>query len=210
MESHFVKQKELVTGVLMDSIGVIILAAGHSARMGMPKGLLAFKGTTLLEYSIQQALASNLVVGVVVAKDDKSYIPLLQQYDVQIIINDNYSLGPFYSIWLALKQVNFLSTFILPVDVPLVPVKILRRLIDKDYSAVKVKNKQGSGGHPLWINRELITYIKGLVPDRQLRLDHLIRKSCFNIKEVVVDHPYPYAKCNTLDDYQHFLASLAD
>lgn len=41
------------------NIAVIILAAGNSSRMGRVKQLLPYKGLTLLEFAIQQALQSK-------------------------------------------------------------------------------------------------------------------------------------------------------
>ena len=41
----------------MPSIGVLILAAGTSARMGQPKQLLPWKGTTLLNHTLKNAKA---------------------------------------------------------------------------------------------------------------------------------------------------------
>src|SRR6266478_5214042 len=39
-------------------IGVVILAAGASARMGRPKQLLLYRGQTLIRWAVESALAS--------------------------------------------------------------------------------------------------------------------------------------------------------
>ena len=46
------------------STGIVILAAGESTRMGEPKQLLAYRGTTLLQHTIETArtLAAPIVV----------------------------------------------------------------------------------------------------------------------------------------------------
>ena len=43
---------------MQDPCAIILLAAGTSSRLGKPKQLLAYKGTTLLTHSIQVALGS--------------------------------------------------------------------------------------------------------------------------------------------------------
>src|SRR5688500_16668103 len=41
------------------NIGVVLLAAGESSRLGTPKQLLLYDGQTLLQHSLQVANASN-------------------------------------------------------------------------------------------------------------------------------------------------------
>jgi molybdenum cofactor cytidylyltransferase len=43
----------------VSAVGLIILAAGGSSRLGRPKQLLSFQGTTLLRHIAETALASN-------------------------------------------------------------------------------------------------------------------------------------------------------
>ncbi len=50
----------------MDKIGIIILAAGESSRLGQPKQLLPFGGKTLLAHIADQALEANLEPVIVV------------------------------------------------------------------------------------------------------------------------------------------------
>ncbi len=50
----------------MDKIGIIILAAGNSSRLGRPKQLLPFAGKTLLTHIVDEALEAALKPVVVV------------------------------------------------------------------------------------------------------------------------------------------------
>ena len=45
---------------LLNSYGIILLAAGQSARLGKPKQLLNYKGKTLLAHSLQIAIETQL------------------------------------------------------------------------------------------------------------------------------------------------------
>ena len=85
--------------------GIIILAAGNSSRLGRPKQLLIFKGKTLIEWTIEAALATNFKPVVVVlgafADQVKEKIPLT----VSHLINDNWSDGMASSIAAGLAEI---------------------------------------------------------------------------------------------------------
>lgn len=85
--------------------GIIILAAGNSSRLGRPKQLLVFKGKTLIEWTIEAALATNFKPVVVVlgafADQVKEKIPLT----VAHLINDNWSDGMASSIAAGLAEI---------------------------------------------------------------------------------------------------------
>ncbi|MDY0904506.1 nucleotidyltransferase family protein [Pedobacter sp. CFBP9032] len=85
--------------------GIIILAAGNSSRLGRPKQLLIFKDKTLIEWTIEAALATKFKPVVVVlgafANQVKEKIPLT----VAHIINDNWSDGMASSIAAGLAEI---------------------------------------------------------------------------------------------------------
>ncbi|RZJ59988.1 MAG: nucleotidyltransferase family protein, partial [Flavobacterium sp.] len=51
---------------MQKSIGIIILAAGSSSRIGHPKQLLQYEGKTLLSHTVAQAMAVNETAVIVV------------------------------------------------------------------------------------------------------------------------------------------------
>jgi molybdenum cofactor cytidylyltransferase len=56
------------------SIGLILLAAGKSTRLGQPKQLLNYEGQTLLQHSLQVARTSDAhPVVVVLGADARSF-----------------------------------------------------------------------------------------------------------------------------------------
>ena len=85
--------------------GIIILAAGNSSRLGRPKQLLIYKDKTLIDWTIEAALATNFKPVVVVlgafADQVKEKIPLT----VAHIINDNWSDGMASSIAAGLAEI---------------------------------------------------------------------------------------------------------
>ena len=50
----------------MKNVGIIILAAGNSSRLGQPKQLLAYKETTLLKNTVKEAFLVPHAVVIVV------------------------------------------------------------------------------------------------------------------------------------------------
>lgn len=51
---------------VVTQVGIIILAAGQSSRLGKPKQLLPFRGTSLLRHAVQAAIQANIGPVVVV------------------------------------------------------------------------------------------------------------------------------------------------
>lgn len=80
-------------------IGVIILAAGSSSRLGHPKQLVEFKAKTLLQYIIDIADAFKFDSKVLVlgAKADEIYAKTNPK-NFKVIINENWQEGMSSSI----------------------------------------------------------------------------------------------------------------
>ena len=81
----------------MPSIGVLILAAGTSARMGQPKQLLPWKGTTLLNHTLKNAKAISPDVLVVLGASAERIAAQLPS-DVPRVLNSKWQSGMGTSI----------------------------------------------------------------------------------------------------------------
>ena len=80
-------------------IGIIILAAGNSSRLGTPKQLLAYNGKTLLQHSLQAAFDSVARPVIVVLGADSNRIKKQTDFKAShIIVNDNWQEGMASSI----------------------------------------------------------------------------------------------------------------
>lgn len=117
-------------------IGLIILAAGASVRMGKPKQSLEFKGRTLLQRAVQTAYDSKCRPIVVVLG---SRIDILKNeikdFDVQIAENADWENGMSSSIKIGLEKVlemnNQISGVVIMVcDQPFVSAELINRLIE--------------------------------------------------------------------------------
>jgi molybdenum cofactor cytidylyltransferase len=80
-------------------LGITILAAGSSRRLGRPKQLLKAGGATLLGHAVQAALGcGSLPVVVVLGAHHQAILPLLQGLPVQICINPYWHQGMASSV----------------------------------------------------------------------------------------------------------------
>ncbi len=83
----------------MSSIAVIVLAAGGSRRMGVPKQLLRVGGRSLLRHAVDAALGSSCrPVVVVLGANAEAIRPELEGLPVQIVQNARWAEGLSASI----------------------------------------------------------------------------------------------------------------
>ncbi len=86
--------------------GIIILAAGSSSRLGRPKQLLNYKGKTLLQTVINEALETNCQPVIVVLGAHAKEITALHQYnEINMVINENWETGMASSIITGLSTI---------------------------------------------------------------------------------------------------------
>ncbi len=75
-------------------MGLIILAAGGSTRLGQPKQLLLFRGKTLLKHTVEQALNSRCHPIIVVLGSQAEQIELeINSFPIIIVKNLNWQQG---------------------------------------------------------------------------------------------------------------------
>jgi len=84
-------------------LGVVIIAAGDSSRLGQPKQLIKFKGITLLERAINTAkkISDNMVC--VLGFQANELIEQLQIKSSQLVVNRKWQQGMGSSIALGMK-----------------------------------------------------------------------------------------------------------
>jgi molybdenum cofactor cytidylyltransferase len=118
------------------SIGLIILAAGASTRMGSPKQLLQFSGKSLIRHSVQTALASKCFPVIVVLGANKDLIKLeLEDLPVFVAENPDWKQGMASSIHAGLDMLltvfpGVKGTIIMLCDQPFVNTLFINNLVD--------------------------------------------------------------------------------
>lgn len=88
-----------------DNVGIVILAAGSSSRLGSPKQLLTYKDTTLLRHTIREAVAvNNASVLVVTGANNELIEKDILKVDVKASFNPDWESGMASSIVCGLKK----------------------------------------------------------------------------------------------------------
>ena len=143
-------------------INVIILAAGRSERMGSPKPLLPFQGTTLLEFQVSSVTNMGMIPIVVLGfhrQEILSTLPDLAKNSF-IAINSEPGRGQFSSLKTGLLYTGPNSVFVLPIDTPAPQPGVWNALLEqsKDHwvAIPKFKNR---GGHPVWLSPDFCAHL---------------------------------------------------
>lgn len=153
-------------------IGIVILAAGSSSRLGQPKQLLSYKGTTLLRYVAETACsAAPTRVAVVLGAHMESLQCELQTCDVTVIENNEWEEGLSSSIRAALHLLgNDLDAILfMTVDQPLVDERLLHSIILtylQSSSRVVASSYGGTAGIPALFDRTLFPDLLRLKGDQ--------------------------------------------
>lgn len=119
----------------MSTIGLMILAAGASTRMGTPKQLLPFQGRSLLRYMTEVAITSCCAPVVVVLGSQAERIKLeIDALAVHIVKNQQWAEGMGTSIaagMTALTTINpdLDAVVIVLCDQPFVSSSLLNQLV---------------------------------------------------------------------------------
>lgn len=125
----------------------IILAAGASERLGMPKALIPLNNETLIQVIIKKLQTFNLNIIIVTRLELKEEITALGE---KVVINLNPEEGRTGSIQCGLKEIQGKPCMIVPVDRPGFSLSTIEKLIQTDITSCPSKN--GKGGHPVVIS----------------------------------------------------------
>jgi CTP:molybdopterin cytidylyltransferase MocA len=137
----------------------VILAAGASERMGTPKALLQWRGSTLVEHAVDQARAAGAEQIVVVLGPATRHI----QINAAAVINPVPETGRSASIRLGAEAIDDAPAAILiqSVDQP-VEVEVLLALYRavEDNAEVAVPSYRGRRGHPVCIKGQFLQELR--------------------------------------------------
>jgi len=194
------------------STGVVILAAGESARMGEPKQLLAYRGKTLLRHTIDTALSLDGAAVVVVLGAHAAQIRA-QLDDQRVLVAENPdwrngmggSLRTGLSALLAARPDVSAAIFLL-CDQPLFSSDALGNLIathERTGSAIVASEYGGALGVPALFARSMfpeLLALKGDVGARQIIRAHRDQATGVPFQDgaVDIDTPADYARLGSL------------
>lgn len=187
------------------NFSVIILAAGKSERMGVPKLGLKFDENMLFAEKILESILEIEPMECVIVVNHQG-LELVNSGKVRIsdkvkiVLNDDPDKGRFYSLQCGLKSLNSRRNILITnIDNPFINkdicLKMLRQINDCDY-IYPVFN--GKGGHPLLINKTVAEGIL-LQDNTQMNLKEFLksyRKKTNNVSDQKV-----LININTPEDY---------
>jgi len=133
-------------------VGIILLAAGGSSRLGQPKQLLPYEGRPLLRRAAETALASQCrPVIVVLGAEIPACSAALQGLPVEIVINEAWREGLASSIraglnYLELKNIRVAAAILSVADQPHLTATMLDLLVEqRRFTGKKIVAAQYAG-----------------------------------------------------------------
>lgn len=194
--------KSKATGL---NFSVVILAAGNSSRMGLPKSILKYsESTTFLENIIVENIRCGCDEIVVVLNEENEkpikenliYIP----EEVKIVINRNPELDRFHSVKTGLHNLEKNQpVFIVNVDNPFTDIDVIYALLNgiagADYACPIYS---GKGGHPVLLSQKLV---KAIVAETKPQFNFKEYLKNHSRKSVEVSNEKVLVNINTMEDY---------
>ncbi len=156
-------------------IAGVILAAGASSRMGMPKALLEYRGETFVG-RLSRILGTRCnPVMVVLGYHADALRPRIPT-GVQVVVNPDPSQGQLSSLQTALRELPAAAEgfAFIPVDSPAVDVDTISRLAQAferraSSTLFVIPRKSGRRGHPVFAARAIADELLHLPPTAEAR-----------------------------------------
>jgi molybdenum cofactor cytidylyltransferase len=189
----------------------LLLAAGESTRMGKPKALLPWRGGTLLEYQVEQLVASG-VEGVLLvlgheAERIRGVVGRLPR--TTIVLNRDFARGKTSSVRAGMDAVPAEADAVLVLAVdqprPAALIRELRQHHEMEGSLITVPAFGRRCGHPTIFARPLFLEMRSITEETQgLRAVRQRYRDSTRVLETA--NRAPLIDINTPDDYQDALA----
>lgn len=193
-------------------IGIILLAAGASSRLGKAKQLLEFNNQTLLRRSAETAL--QISGNVVVALGARSEIMRreIEDLPVKIAENKDWEAGMGGSVKIGLAKLieansHLEGVIIMVCDQPFVNTDLLEKLIAKykeTNAPVVVCEYEDTLGVPAFFSAKLFPELIALEPSHGAK--YLIKK--YRAETASVFFPEGAFDIDTPDDYERLINKI--
>lgn len=189
------------------STAIIILAAGESNRMRIPKQLLPFRGKNMLQHAVDEASASKAdLVFAVLGANAERIKRVLRPSRAQVLVNEHWSEGISSSIRVGVNALPATvgSAIISLCDQPYASLRTFNNLLDSSLTTGKsiIACEYGAtSGTPALFSRKYFDQLVRLDGDR-------------GAKKIILEHNddvarIPFAEgtidIDTAEDYQQFM-----
>jgi molybdenum cofactor cytidylyltransferase len=143
-------------------LAAAVLAAGESKRMGQPKALVPFQGSTFVEHLIAATRHARVGIPRVVLGAGAGGIRAQLKIDpAWVVVNADWPKGQLSSIHAAIRSLPVgvsEGILICPVDHPLISARLVGDLIaafDRGGKLIVLPRYNGRRGHPVIFRAEL-------------------------------------------------------
>jgi molybdenum cofactor cytidylyltransferase len=208
----------------MPIVGLIVLAAGASTRMGTPKQLLLFQGRSLLRSIAEAAIASRCEPIVVVLGSQADRIELeMDALDLHSVVNLEWARGMGTSIAAGMTALTAMrsdldAVVIAVSDQPFVGSDLLNRLVESyqaTQSPIVASAYANTLGVPALFDRSFFTALMTI--DRDVGARDLIKRHAEKVVRVPfpdgaidVDTPAQYQQLCSREQNMHKLYSAVE
>ena len=192
---------------IVNSCGIIILAAGASTRLGKPKQLLEYHGKTLLNHSVNEAIKAKADgVVVMLGKNADLFKNEIDEEKVDVVINKDWEEGMASSVRLGLDTLLSRKPYIDAVifmvcDQPHISSSILNDLITTQQKTTKqivTCDYGGSIGPPALFHKKYFHELMELKGDVGAR--NIIQQNMNDV--VTILFPEGKIDIDTKEDYE--------
>ena len=192
-------------------ISAILLAAGESTRMGEPKALLPWRGTTLIEYQVRQLSEAGIEEIVVVmghaADEIREKVPEI----ARVVVNLHYEEGRATSLRAGAGALpdNAHPIVVLNIDQPR-PAELLRSLLaahEAGASPISRPAFEGQHGHPPVLDGLLLDELRA-VEEASLGLRGVMTAHANEVADIDLRDDCVLVSFNTPEEYAGALAKF--
>jgi len=189
----------------MNSVAAIVLAAGHSRRMGAFKPLLPFGNKTVIETCIDHLRMGGVETIVVVLGHQANLMrEHLQDLSLSFALNPDPESEMSASIGCGVKQLpqETRAVLIALTDHPAVGPEVISTIINcwKAGAKLVIPEYGARGGHPVLIDLGFRDQLLQLDPEHGLR--SLFDAHRAQVKRISVSSPFIARDMDTWDDYR--------
>lgn len=188
---------------------LILLAAGESSRLGTPKQLLMYKGTNLMQHTIDMALTLGMDTFIVLGAYSEKILKQVNTNDAKIVENEQWNEGLSSSIRKGLEGVlssnpDTEAVILILCDQPFLSAEIFKQILEKyqDTGLPIVHCHYGeTSGPPTLFHRSMFPYLLELKGGQGAKkvVDRFPDQVAF------IDFPKGSLDIDTPEDYQQLL-----
>ena len=188
----------------------LVLAAGGSRRLGRPKQLLPFNGTTLLDHTLATARACEFdQLLVAVGGESEKVRARVDLAGADVVVNPGFGAGCSSSIAVAMEALDPAATVLVLMlgDQPgVVPATVRVLLAARGDAPIAVCRYDDGRGHPFAFGREVFGDLGTLHGDKGVW--RMLDERADHVEEVPVAGRVPL-DVDTWADYEAVIAAAA-